>query len=78
VGMDGAGFGLGFSVVLDAAATQTIASEGNHSWGGAASTLFWIDPQEDLIAILMTQLMPSRAYPLRPQMQQLVYGALVD
>lgn len=77
-GSDGMGFGLGFSVVIDAAEAQAVTSEGNHSWGGAASTYFWIDPEEDLIGILMTQLMPSRAYPLRPQMQQLVYGALLD
>jgi len=77
-GSEGTGFGLGFSVILDPAETQTVNSEGSHAWGGAASTLFWIDPQEDMVCILMTQLMPSRAYPLRPQMQQLVYGALVD
>ncbi len=77
-GVDGQGFGLGFSVLLDQAAAQTTGSPGIYSWGGAASTYFWIDPAENLIAILMTQLMPSRAYPLRPQFQQLVYGAVSD
>ena len=77
-GVDGQGFGLGFSVLLDQAAAQTTGSPGIYSWGGAASTYFWIDPAENLIAILMTQLMPSRAYPLRPQFQQLVYGAISD
>ena len=43
-----------------------------------ASTFFWIDPGEDLIAIQMTQLMPSGAYPIRPQLQQLVYAAIED
>jgi len=75
---EGAGFGLGFQVVLDPAVTQAIGSAGNFSWGGAASTYFWIDPEEDLIAILMTQLYPSSTYPLRPQLQQLVYGAIID
>jgi CubicO group peptidase (beta-lactamase class C family) len=51
---------------------------GNFSWGGAASTYFWIDPEEDLIAIFMTQLYPSSTYPLRPQLQQLVYGAVIE
>ena len=47
-------------------------------WGGAASTNFWIDPEEDMIAILMTQLYPSSTYPLRPQPGQLVYAAIGD
>lgn len=75
---EGAGFGLGFQVILEPAEAQSIGSVGNFSWGGAASTYFWIDPEEDLIAILMTQLMPSSTYPLRPQMQQLVYAAIED
>ncbi|MGB5950426.1 MAG: serine hydrolase domain-containing protein [Parvibaculum sp.] len=73
---DGAGFGLGFQVILDPAEAQAVGSAGNLSWGGAASTYFWIDPEEDLVAILMTQLMPSSTYPLRPQLQQLVYAAI--
>ncbi|MEN6543928.1 serine hydrolase domain-containing protein [Parvibaculum sp.] len=75
---EGAGFGLGFQVILDPAEAQSIGSVGNYSWGGAASTYFWIDPEEELVAILMTQLMPSSTYPLRPQMQQLVYAAIED
>ena len=75
---EGTGFGLGFSVLLDPAEAQTVGSVGNYSWGGAASTYFWIDPEEDIIAILMTQLYPSSTYPLRPQLQQLVYAAIAD
>ena len=74
----GAGFGLGFQVTLDPAESPTIGSAGNFSWGGAASTYFWIDPEEELVAIFLTQLYPSSTYPLRPQLQQLVYGALID
>lgn len=77
-GMDGAGFGLGFSIIMDMAEAAMPVSPGSYSWGGLASTYFWIDPDEELIGIFMTQLMPSRAYPLRPQFQQLVYGALTD
>ena len=76
--MAGVGFGLGFSVVLDPAKSQTIGSVGEYAWGGAASTGFWIDPQEELIVILMTQLMPSSTYPLRRELHSLVYQALVD
>ena len=46
------------------------------SWGGAASTAFFIDPAEGLTASFFTQLIPSSAHPLRPQFRQLVYQAL--
>ncbi len=73
---EGIGFGLGFSVMLDPAKAQVIGSPGEYAWGGAASTMFWIDPAEELIVIGMTQLMPSSAYPIRQEMKQLVNGAL--
>jgi CubicO group peptidase (beta-lactamase class C family) len=74
----GVGFGLGFAVVLDAAAGKTLGTEGEYSWGGAASTAFWVDPAEELTASFFTQLLPSSAYPIRPQLRQLVYQALVS
>lgn len=76
--MDGSGFGLGWAVTTDVVATTQPGSVGTFSWGGMASTFFWIDPVEDLIAIQMTQLMPSGAYPIRPQFQQLVYAAIEE
>ncbi|MEO0754971.1 MAG: serine hydrolase, partial [Pseudomonadota bacterium] len=69
-------FGLGWSVVTDVAETLSPGSEGTYSWGGLANTFFWIDPEEDLIAIQMTQMIPSGCYPIRPQFQQLVYSAI--
>ncbi|MFK8025313.1 MAG: serine hydrolase, partial [Ilumatobacter sp.] len=75
---DGVGFGLGFSTVVDAAEAKVPGNEGSYSWGGAASTIFWNDPAEDLTAIFLTQLLPSSTYPIRPQLQQLVHQALVD
>ena len=74
--MDGSGFGLGWSVLMNPVDAMQPGSIGQFSWGGMASTFFWIDPEEDLIGILMTQLMPSSAYPIRPQFQQLVYAAV--
>ena len=74
----GCGFGLGFKVVMDLARHGVLGSEGNYSWGGAASTEFWIDPKEELIAILMTQFMPSGHYPIRREFQIATYQALVD
>ncbi|HEY6909315.1 MAG TPA: serine hydrolase domain-containing protein [Myxococcales bacterium] len=75
---NGVGFGLGFSVTLDPARTLIPGSAGEFAWGGMASTAFWVDPAEDLIAIFMTQLMPSSTYPIRRELRTLVYSALED
>lgn len=75
---DGIGFGLGFSVVLDTSRAAVISSPGAFAWGGLASTLFWIDPAEQLIVIGMTQLVPSSAYPIRDELKPLVYGSIID
>ncbi|MEQ8640087.1 MAG: serine hydrolase domain-containing protein [Alphaproteobacteria bacterium] len=74
----GTGFGLGFAVVLDPAAQQVSTSIGEYSWGGAATTIFWVDPQEDLIAMFFTQLMPNSSYPIRDQMRAIIYSAITD
>ncbi|WP_300392304.1 serine hydrolase domain-containing protein [Henriciella sp.] len=74
--MDGNGFGLGGSVVTDVAETMQPGSLGTFSWGGLANTFFWIDYEEELIAIQATQMIPSGCYPIRPQFQQLVYAAI--
>ncbi|GJD34175.1 serine hydrolase domain-containing protein [Methylobacterium aerolatum] len=74
----GIGFGLGFSVMLDPAAAQIVGSPGEVAWGGLASTAFWIDPSEDLAVVLMTQLIPSSALPIRKELRVLTYAALVD
>ena len=75
---NGVGFGLGFSVVEDPIAYRTACSRGEFAWGGAASTAFWIDPAERLTALFFTQLLPSSTHPIRSQLRQLVYQALVD
>ena len=75
---DGIGFGLGFATVEDPLPAKTLMSRGEFFWGGAASTAFWVDPVEEVTAHLFTQLLPSSTHPLRPQLRQLVYSALVD
>ncbi|MHB2028444.1 MAG: serine hydrolase domain-containing protein [Acidimicrobiales bacterium] len=74
----GVGFGLGMSVVTDRRKNKSLVSEGTFAWGGAASTAFWVDPVEDLTVSFFTQLLPSGTYPLRRDLQCLVYQALVD
>jgi CubicO group peptidase (beta-lactamase class C family) len=75
---DGVGFGLGFAVVKDVARTQVSGSVGSYYWGGAASTAFWVDPEEDLTVVFMTQFMPSGTQPFRGELRQLVYSSIVD
>jgi len=73
---EGIGFGLGFAVVLDPVPMRVPNTAGSYYWGGAASTAFWVDPAEELTVEFYTQLVPSSAYPIRPQLRQLVYAAL--
>jgi CubicO group peptidase (beta-lactamase class C family) len=75
---DGMGFGLGFSVLVDPVKNKVLASPGEFAWGGAASTAFWVDPVEQVTALFFTQLLPSSTHPIRPQLKQLVYQALID
>ena len=74
----GIGFGLGFWVMLDPPTAQMPGSVGDFGWGGLASTVFWVDPVEDMTVLYLTQLMPSSTYPLRKELRALVYQALVD
>ncbi|MCH8142963.1 MAG: beta-lactamase family protein, partial [Proteobacteria bacterium] len=75
---EGYGFGLGFSINLGPERTATVGSAGEYAWGGAASTIFWVDPAEELIVIFMTQFMPSATFNFRGQLKSLVYAAIVD
>lgn len=74
---DGVGFGLGFAMTLDNARAGTIGA-GDYYWGGAASTIFWVDPAEDLVAIFMTQLVPSATFNFRGQLKSIIYSSMVD
>jgi len=75
---DGTGFGLGFAVVDDPVKGKVLGTAGSYLWGGAASTAFWVDPTEEITALFLTQLLPSSTHPIRSQLNQLVYQALVD
>ncbi len=74
----GIGFGLGFSVMIDPAKAHILGTPGEYAWGGAASTAFWCDPQEDMAVVMLTQLMPSSTYPIRRELRVLTYQAIVD
>jgi CubicO group peptidase (beta-lactamase class C family) len=74
----GVGFGLGFSMVIDPVRYGVVANAGDYSWGGAASTAFYVDPVEDVTVSFYTQLLPSSTLPIRNHLRQLVNQALVD
>jgi CubicO group peptidase (beta-lactamase class C family) len=76
--MEGMGFGLGGSVVIDPARVRVIGSVGDWGWGGMASTYFWTDPEFDLTVVFFTQLAPSSAYTNRAELKALVHGALTE
>jgi CubicO group peptidase (beta-lactamase class C family) len=74
---DGVGFGLGVSVVTDPQAGKVLTSVGEYGWGGAFSTSWWVAPEENLSVLFFTQLLPSSTHPIRSQLKQLVYQALI-
>ncbi|MFI4936007.1 MAG: serine hydrolase domain-containing protein [Caulobacterales bacterium] len=74
---EGVGFGLGFASVLDEVKAGGLGV-GDYYWGGAASTIFWVDAKEDLVVVFMTQLMPSGAFNFRGQLKSIIYSAIVE
>ena len=74
----GYGFGLGYAVVTDQGQAATSQSVGSYHWGGAYGTIFWVDPKESLIGILMVQVYPYRPLGIRPNMISMTYQAIAD
>ncbi len=74
----GMGFGLGYGVVVDRGKAATPLSEGAGYWGGAYCTLSWLDPEQGIAAVLMTQVRPYRHINVRQDFQVLTYQAIVD
>ncbi|MEM1249087.1 MAG: serine hydrolase domain-containing protein [Acidobacteriota bacterium] len=72
------GFGLTFRVVREAGLSGALGSSGEYSWGGAAGTRFWIDPEEELIGLFMIQILPHTGLEYGTQFKNLVYQSIVD
>jgi CubicO group peptidase (beta-lactamase class C family) len=75
---NGVGFGLGFSITMDPVKTLMPGSAGEYSWGGAATTAFWIDPAEQLIAIFMTQVLAPNDSSILRELRTMIYAAITD
>ncbi len=74
----GYGFGLGFRVMLDIGRANGYSSLGEFGWAGAAATYFVIDPREELIILLMTQMWSQQPHPPRAVVPNLIYQAIDD
>ena len=74
----GVGFGLGFEVITDLGEFGKPGSEGAYGWGGAYHSVYWIDPQENLVVVYLTQLIPAGDLDDQNKFRALVYQAIVD
>ena len=71
-------FGLGFSISMDPGLTGGPRSEGAFGWLGFFNTVYWVDPEEQLVAIIMTQLYPNGGSQLTDKFEVVVYSAILD
>ncbi len=76
--MPGYNTGLGVAVLTDLGRSELPGSVGEFNWSGAASTYFFVDPKEKLIAVLLTQYFPFTQYKLREELKAVTYQALVE
>jgi CubicO group peptidase (beta-lactamase class C family) len=76
-GGKGSGFGLGFSVLESPGLAGQYGSVGRYGWGGAYGTTYWVDPEQDLVAVFMMQLLPRGNVDIADRFQTLVYQAIV-
>jgi len=72
----GYGYGLGFGVMVDAAAHRNLGSLGEYGWAGQGNTYLWVDPVEKFCALLFSQFDPSSHYTIAREFKTLMYQAL--
>jgi CubicO group peptidase (beta-lactamase class C family) len=75
---NGKGFGLNFGVVVDNTQGDYPTSNGEYSWTGLASTVFWIDPQEEMVVVMLTQYLPYRGGFYNDLLHRLVRAAVIE
>jgi CubicO group peptidase (beta-lactamase class C family) len=74
----GTSFGLGFAVRVDAGRNLMPGSVGDFSWLGITGTLFWVDPQSKLVAVLMAQTPQATREMILRQTRMMVYQAMIN
>jgi CubicO group peptidase (beta-lactamase class C family) len=75
---DGQGFGLGFSIVTDLGTRGIMGSEGEFGWGGAYHSTYWVDPDENLVVVYLTQIIPANELDDYAKLRSGIYQAIVD
>jgi CubicO group peptidase (beta-lactamase class C family) len=70
------GFGLGFEITEHVGRSGRPGSVGEFGWGGAYATKYWVDPEEKLVVVFMTQLLPSQGLDVSDRLRALLYGAI--
>jgi CubicO group peptidase (beta-lactamase class C family) len=70
------GFGLGFEITEHVGRSGRPGSVGEFGWGGAYATKYWVDPQERLVVVFMTQLLPSNGLDINDRLRALLYGSI--
>ena len=74
----GQGFGLGFSLTHDPAAIGLPGSVGEFGWGGAYHSTYWADPEEELVVVYLTQLIPAINIDDHQKVRTMIYQAIID
>ncbi|MEK7795557.1 MAG: serine hydrolase domain-containing protein [Candidatus Hydrogenedentota bacterium] len=77
ISFKGIGFGYCGATPMKGAVNTAFGDDGEYSWGGYASTDFWIDKKENMVGIVLTQLIPTATYPTRPIMHNGVKAAIL-
>ena len=77
-GGSGVGMGLGFSVLKDLGARGTPGAVGEFGWGGAYHSTYWVDPENELVVVYFTQLIPARGVDDHSKLRSLIYQAMID
>ncbi|MFP6617212.1 MAG: serine hydrolase domain-containing protein, partial [Candidatus Hydrogenedentota bacterium] len=74
----GYGFGLGYSVLRDPGLAKEPLTPGSFSWGGAWGTIFWVDPAEEMIGIMLTQITSYRHLTVRQKLAVMATQAIIE
>lgn len=75
---EGVGFGLGFSVLNDLGDRGKPGTVGEYGWGGAYHSTYWVDPEEDLVVVYFTQLLPARNSDVHDKLRVAIYQAILE
>lgn len=74
----GEGISLAFDVLLDVGSRGTPGSVGDYGWGGAYHSTYWVSPEDRLVVVFLTQLIPATGSDIHAKIRTLLYQAMLD